>query len=307
MLAKRERRGVESVSELAGWHSYHGTNSPGTEENCSKTAGRAREGASGGDWGNAEPAMYVSLFPSPDPDSDSQRVSTPSGTHRWFAPRSQPRLPDVPLSDHYQPDSMTQDPGEQQAPTKRSGISQHGTNGHISQIPGLSPSISSLHEERARGRRVGVLDSDSDYIKLAKQGGHKGLLWHEDTVAATPKSYKPSDWFSAAGGIDDPSLINSAEKKNPAAFQPLEPPFGTDNMSAWERDDNSSSGKEKNNNAQNSEMEELQASSQFHETSKFRRIVFDKKPAPVDMSKLLSFGYLEDDKPKTANSDLSSE
>lgn len=47
-------------------------------------------------------------------------------------------------------------------------------NGHISQIPGLSPSISTLPEERARGRRVKVLESDSDYVKLAKQGGHKG-------------------------------------------------------------------------------------------------------------------------------------
>lgn len=33
--------------------------------------------------------------------------------------------------------------------------------------------------------------------------------------------------------------------------------------------------------------------------------VFDKKPAPVDMSKLLSFGYAEDDK-QTGNTDVSS-
>lgn len=37
------------------------------------------------------------------------------------------------------------------------------------------------------------------------------------------------------------SLINSEERK------PLEPPFGTDNMSAWERDDNSNNSKEKVN------------------------------------------------------------
>lgn len=42
------------------------------------------------------------------------------------------------------------------------------------------------------------------------------------------------------------SLINSNEKRNPGAFQAREPPFGTDNMSAWERGD-SSSGKEKVN------------------------------------------------------------
>ncbi|XP_074551524.1 uncharacterized protein C7orf57 homolog [Halichoeres trimaculatus] len=175
----------------------------------------------------------------------------------------------------------------------------HRMNGHISQIPGLSPSISALPEEKVRGRRAGVLESDSDYIKLAKQGGHKGLLWHEDTVS-TPNSYKPANLFMASGD----STEESAEKKNPGAFQPLEPPFGTDNMSAWERDDNSSNGKEKNNNIQDSQVEKLQASNQCYETSKFKRIVFDKKPAPVNMSKLLSFGYLEDDKPTICNTDL---
>lgn len=43
---------------------------------------------------------------------------------------------------------------------------------HISQIPGLSPTIEA--EDRARSRRGRIHDSDSDYIKLAKQGGHKG-------------------------------------------------------------------------------------------------------------------------------------
>ena len=48
------------------------------------------------------------------------------------------------------------------------------TNGPTSQIPGLSTEADSLPEEKARGRRVGVLESDSDYVKLAKQGGQKG-------------------------------------------------------------------------------------------------------------------------------------
>ena len=34
--------------------------------------------------------------------------------------------------------------------------------------------------------------------------------------------------------------------------------------------------------------------------------MYDKNPAPVDMSKLLSFGYAEDKKPAT-NTDLSGE
>ncbi|XP_063743532.1 uncharacterized protein C7orf57 homolog isoform X2 [Eleginops maclovinus] len=177
-------------------------------------------------------------------------------------------------------------------------------NGQISQIPGLS-SFSSVPDDRFRGRRAGVLDSDSDYVKLAKQGGHKGLLWHEATITSKCDSYKPLEWFGTASKGDGiSSIINSEEKKNPGAFHPAEPPFETDNMSAWERDDNSSNGKEKNNNVHYYHMEKkLQSPSQYHE-SKFKRIIHDKNPAPVDMSKLLSFGYAEDKKP-TAKTDLS--
>ncbi|XP_038570817.1 uncharacterized protein C7orf57 homolog [Micropterus salmoides] len=170
-----------------------------------------------------------------------------------------------------------------------------GVNGQISQIPGLSPFINTVPEERARGRRAGVLEGDSDYVKLAKQGGHKGLLWHEETITSKSKAYKPPAWFST--DLEDnnkPSLINTEEKKNPGVFQLLEPPFGTDNMSTWERDDSKSNGKEKNDSVQYSQTEKLQSSNQYYEPSKFKRIMFDKKPAPIDMSKLLSFGYAED-------------
>lgn len=40
-------------------------------------------------------------------------------------------------------------------------------------------------------------------------------------------------------------LINSKEKENIASFVPLEPPFGNDSMSAWERNDGSSNSDEK--------------------------------------------------------------
>lgn len=49
-----------------------------------------------------------------------------------------------------------------------------GMDGLISQIPGLSPTTRTPTEDRAQGRRSRVHESDSDYIKLAKQGGHKG-------------------------------------------------------------------------------------------------------------------------------------
>uniref|UniRef100_A0A3P8THF4 Uncharacterized protein n=1 Tax=Amphiprion percula TaxID=161767 RepID=A0A3P8THF4_AMPPE len=174
-------------------------------------------------------------------------------------------------------------------------LSSSKLQSHISQIPGLSPSIRTPPEEKARGRRAAVLDSDSDYVKLAKQGGHKRLLWHEESMNQKPNSYNP-DWFgNESGDISNPSLINSEEKKNPGAFQPLEPPFSTDNMSAWERDNSSN---EKNNNlSHDCPMEKLQTFSQSYEANKFKRKAFDKRPAPVDMSKLLSFGYAEENKP----------
>ncbi|MED6288282.1 hypothetical protein CHARACLAT_025012 [Characodon lateralis] len=166
-------------------------------------------------------------------------------------------------------------------------------DGHISQIPGLSPTISSPTEEKLRGRRVAVLESDSDYVKLAKQGGHKGLLCHEEINVFKPNAYKPPDWFCTDSR--DPIPL-STQKNNPGAYLPLEAPFGTDNMTTWERDSGNSNEKEKNPDANCNQMEELQTSNQYG--SKYRRITFNKKPAPVDMSKLLSFGYAEDSKPE---------
>ncbi|KAK9537548.1 hypothetical protein VZT92_005154 [Zoarces viviparus] len=157
-------------------------------------------------------------------------------------------------------------------------------------------------EERARGRRSGVLESDSDFVKISKQGGHKELLWHKEIMTSKPEPYKPPSWFCTA-------RKPSEEKKTHLAFKPAEPPFGTDNMSIWERDDSNSSGngKEKNNNVHYiqtaREREKPQPSSQNDVKKQFKKITFGKNEAPIDMSKLLSFGYAGDNKP-TDNIDL---
>nr|XP_040056672.1 uncharacterized protein C7orf57-like isoform X1 [Gasterosteus aculeatus aculeatus] len=207
------------------------------------------------------------------------------------------------VSDDVITDQSPASPGKYNINEEQSGYQV--INGQISQIPGLSQTIGALPNERAQGRRAGVLESDSDYVKLAKQGGHKGLLCHEETFTSKPQRYRPPDWFCTESGDNDkPRLINSEEKKTPGAFQPAEPPFGTDNMSTWERDDTSSNDKEKNNNVHPSQREKLQSAARYHEKNKYKRILHDKNPAPVNMSKLLSFGYAEDDKP-AANIDLS--
>ncbi|XP_039998277.1 uncharacterized protein C7orf57 homolog isoform X2 [Xiphias gladius] len=70
--------------------------------------------------------------------------------------------------------------------------------GPTSQIPGLSQSADeSTPMERTTGRRVGIFETDSDYTKLAKQGGHKGLLSHDVDVDDKPwKPYNPPNWFA---------------------------------------------------------------------------------------------------------------
>uniref|UniRef100_A0A1A8JA45 Uncharacterized protein n=2 Tax=Nothobranchius kuhntae TaxID=321403 RepID=A0A1A8JA45_NOTKU len=171
-----------------------------------------------------------------------------------------------------------------------------GSDGHISQIPGLSPTVRSLPEEKARGRRVGVQESDSDYVKLAKQGGHKGLLWHDGTITSKLTSYKTPDWFSNESGD---SNKQSKDKKIPGAQQPLKPPFWTENVTARERGDGCSNKDKEVEDVDDlcdQQVEQFQSPIHF-EASKYKRTVFDKKPAPVDMSKLLRFGYAEENKP----------
>lgn len=53
--------------------------------------------------------------------------------------------------------------------------SPNGVVGPSSQIPGLSATADTTPEEKTKGgRRVGIQATDSDYVKLAKQGGQRG-------------------------------------------------------------------------------------------------------------------------------------
>lgn len=56
-------------------------------------------------------------------------------------------------------------------------VSSSGATGPNSQIPGLSQTADETSPvERTSGRRVGIFASDSEYVKLAKGGGHKGKI-----------------------------------------------------------------------------------------------------------------------------------
>ncbi|XP_061745000.1 uncharacterized protein C7orf57 homolog [Nerophis ophidion] len=178
-----------------------------------------------------------------------------------------------------------------------------GAGGPTSQIPGLSQSADqSAPAERVSGRRVGIFESDSDYTKLAKQGGHKGLLSHDADDDDQPKTaYSPNDWF-AGDHANSGSKATSPNSQVKGGRQPLLAPFGTDNSSSWERETNSfTHDKDKlSPDLTAAEMEQLSLN------NKYKRMCHDKRTPPVSMSKLLSHGYVEDKKKSPNDDDASS-
>lgn len=194
--------------------------------------------------------------------------------------------------------------------TKPGGIKtvapSNGSTGPTSQIPGLSQSADDkAPPEKTGGRRVGIFATDSDYVKLAKGGGQKGLLCHdvvEDDVPqdGSKKPYNPPEWF---GGPESKSGSNATSPnghaKAAAARQPLAAPFGTDkdNGSEWIETDQVLSP-----NSVASQIDSLTIA----EANKYKRTSYDKKAPPVSMSKLLSFGYCEDENKSPNDDDASS-
>ncbi|XP_046903748.1 uncharacterized protein C7orf57 homolog isoform X4 [Hypomesus transpacificus] len=165
------------------------------------------------------------------------------------------------------------------------------SSGPTSQIPGLSQDANNGPEERSRGRRVGVMDSDSVYVKLAKQGGQKGLLWHEETnLESKPNpAYQAPDWF--AEGSQNQEAVSPTE--NEKTVRTPDAPFGSDNKSTWERE---ADREKKCGDPASSQMEKLALTEEEqHDASKFKKTAQNKKPEAVSMSKLLSFGYVENE------------
>ncbi|KAJ8012829.1 hypothetical protein DPEC_G00046940 [Dallia pectoralis] len=172
-----------------------------------------------------------------------------------------------------------------------------------SQIPGLSEDANNGPEERSKGRRTGINESDSAYTKLAKQGGQRGLLWHEETnLDSKPNSassYKAPNWFSGSPKAQAQASPTDSFQN----YMTSTAPFGSDNKSTWERDFDAKEKVSPNNQMENlslaSEKNEEAAAGNFKKTSQQA-----KNSTPVNMSKLLSFGYLEDKK-GAPNSDSS--
>ncbi|XP_075684669.1 uncharacterized protein C7orf57 homolog isoform X2 [Rhinoderma darwinii] len=67
-----------------------------------------------------------------------------------------------------------------------------------SQIPGLSDLAEPHNEFLNEGRKKWIKETDSDYVKLAKQGGRPDLLKQIDSLPKKTHqlSYAPPDWYS---------------------------------------------------------------------------------------------------------------
>ncbi|XP_047432253.1 uncharacterized protein C7orf57 homolog [Mugil cephalus] len=182
------------------------------------------------------------------------------------------------------------------------GAVTSGVTGPTSQIPGLSQTADETSPvERTSGRRVGIFETDSEYVKLAKQGGHKGLLSHDaDSEDKPMKNYNPPNWFGDESKSG--SKATSPDGQMKGGRQPLAAPFGTDNGSTWERERDRFSGTDKTSpdDAAAGDMEGLSL------TGKYKRTSYDKKAPPVSMSKLLSHGYVEEKKKSPNDDDASS-
>uniref|UniRef100_A0A8C6U7C3 Uncharacterized protein n=1 Tax=Neogobius melanostomus TaxID=47308 RepID=A0A8C6U7C3_9GOBI len=177
-----------------------------------------------------------------------------------------------------------------------------GVTGPSSQIPGLSQSPDTSPVERTTSRRVGIFESDSDYVKLAKQGGHKGLLSMDDVEDKPAKAYTPSNFF---GGDESKSgSKGSSPDGQPRGRQTLSAPFGTDTEVPWEKESDSFTH-DTEKVSPDGAADQMDAMSLTH---KYKRTSYEKKAPPVSMSKLLSHGYVEPKKsPDDDTSSVTSE
>uniref|UniRef100_A0A3B4BEZ1 Uncharacterized protein n=1 Tax=Periophthalmus magnuspinnatus TaxID=409849 RepID=A0A3B4BEZ1_9GOBI len=156
------------------------------------------------------------------------------------------------------------------------GAGSIGVTGPSSQIPGLSQNSADISPtERISCRRVGIFESDSDYVKLAKQGGHKGRRNRDN------------------------GSNGSSPDGQPKGRQPLTAPFGTDNEVPWEKESDRFSGTKKVNGPTDAILNPITSSFQSPATliiCFLYALSYEKKAPPVSMTKLLSHGYVEEKK-----------
>ncbi|XP_043930703.1 uncharacterized protein C7orf57 homolog [Protopterus annectens] len=194
---------------------------------------------------------------------------------------------------------------------------------HTSNIPGLGDFSSPTNEDKYGKNRKWIRETDSDYVKLAKQGGHKGLLSFEDerpdpTSSESDGKDEDPAWLKNAPAIEDlkkasswatPDYMHHMEfqkSKDTGDSHSLHAPFGTDNNASWERKKDDwimDVGMLRRPEFGRRQPQALNASTCTHEeglpvqvdqqeamqVKSFNR----KKNESTSMQKLLSFGYVD--------------
>ncbi|KGL85395.1 Uncharacterized protein C7orf57, partial [Tinamus guttatus] len=186
-----------------------------------------------------------------------------------------------------------------------------------SQIPGLSD-LTEPHDEKMFGsRRKWIKDTDSEYVKLAKQGGRPDLLKHHTpaTSKSSPVAYAAPDWYSHCS---DPSTINEPQNyvstipdymihkefkagdHHSTNYETRRAPFDFDTKSVWQRDAEDKENTEKKkvklpaiNPKYQSKIQNVSTNKEFSGKNK---LTFPPMPAQrngeaVNFSKLISNGY----------------
>ncbi|XP_043396412.1 uncharacterized protein C7orf57 homolog isoform X6 [Chelonia mydas] len=188
-----------------------------------------------------------------------------------------------------------------------------------SQIPGLS-NLGEHHNEITFGsRRKWIKDTDSEYVKLAKQGGRPDLLKHftPSTRKTSPVSYAAPDWYThhSKPPTDDESkahvssmpdyMVHEEFKSDQlnGNYETKRGPFDFDIKSIWQRDAEDKENKEKKkvklpaiNPKYPNRIQPSIANKEFHGGNRlyFPPMPGQKNNEPVNFSKLISNGYRDD-------------
>ncbi|XP_015709869.1 uncharacterized protein C7orf57 homolog [Coturnix japonica] len=189
-----------------------------------------------------------------------------------------------------------------------------------SQIPGLGDCANAHNEGMFGSRRKWIRDTDSAYVRLAKQGGRPDLLKHYAPVTpvtkkSTPVAYAAPDWYvhhSSPPANKEPrkdvsSLpdymihkeFNVADHAS-SNYETRRGPFDFDMKSVWQRDAEDKENTEKKtvklpaiNAKYPSKTANVSMNKEFSGKNKisFPPMPAQRKGEPVNFSKLISNGY----------------
>ncbi|XP_072268190.1 uncharacterized protein C7orf57 homolog isoform X2 [Pyxicephalus adspersus] len=119
-----------------------------------------------------------------------------------------------------------------------------------SQIPGLSDLAEPHNDVLSGSRKKWIKDTDSDYVKLAKQGGRPDLLKHVTSVQkkAPPVSYAPPDWYTYENNpppepavaplknVPDYMIHEEFNVEQNEKYEAKKGPFDFDEKTVWQRE-----------------------------------------------------------------------